>query len=63
MGVVELIVIVASVVLMGFLGWFFFGPKRSRRAEVRSGVQEVTVVVKGGYSPALIRVREGVPLR
>jgi Cu+-exporting ATPase len=43
--------------------WFFFGPKTARRAIVREGVQEVDVTVRGGYSPSVIRVREGVPLR
>ena len=45
------------------LGWFFFGPRKARAAEMTGSVQEVTVVVKGGYSPDLIRVRQGVPLR
>jgi Cu+-exporting ATPase len=45
------------------LVWFFFGPKKARRAIVREGVQEVDVTVRGGYSPSVIRVREGVPLR
>ena len=56
-------VVVAGVLAAGFLWWFFFGPKRARRAEVIGGVQEVHVTVKGGYSPDVIRVRQGVPLR
>ena len=63
MGTTELIVVAAGVSLAGFLWWFFFGPKQARRAEVRGGVQEVAVTVKGGYSPDVIRVQEGVPLR
>jgi P-type Cu+ transporter len=43
--------------------WFFFGPKTGRGTEMRGGVQEITVVVKGGYSPDRIRVHQGVPLR
>jgi Cu+-exporting ATPase len=54
---------VAAAAATGGLWWFFFGPKRSRRAELRGDVQEVRVTVKGGYSPDLIRVRRGVPLR
>src|SRR5882757_4622496 len=45
------------------LAWFFFGPKKAHLAEVRGGVQEVEVTVKGVYSPDLIRVRQGVPVR
>nr|MCH9767934.1 heavy metal translocating P-type ATPase [Actinomycetes bacterium] len=63
MGISDVIVIVAAAAILGFLGWFFFGPKTARRAQLVSGVQEVDVTVKGGYSPAVIRVTEGVPLR
>jgi Cu+-exporting ATPase len=59
----ELIVIVSSIGLIGFLWWFFFGPKQASSASMRSGAQEVDITVKGGYSPNLIRVRQGVPLR
>ncbi|HZD80359.1 MAG TPA: HAD-IC family P-type ATPase, partial [Actinomycetota bacterium] len=60
---IEIAVTGAGVVLIGALAWFFFGPKEARRAEVRGGVQEVEITVKGGYSPNLIRVQQGVPLR
>ncbi len=63
MNVNELLVIAGSVLLAAFLWWFFFGPKKARQAEVRGGVQVVDVTVKGGYSPDLIRVQVGVPLR
>ncbi len=59
----EALVTAGGVALIAALGWFFFGPKQARRAEVRGGVQEVEITVKGGYSPNLIRVQEGVPLR
>jgi len=52
-----------GVVLIGFLAWFFFGPKKARQAELVGQVQQVQVLVKGGYAPNLIRVRESVPLR
>jgi len=59
----EILVTAGGILLIGGLAWFFFGPKEARRAEVRGGVQEIDVLVKGGYSPSLIRVRQGVPLR
>jgi P-type Cu+ transporter len=59
----EIIVTVAGGTLIGALGWFFFGPKDSSRAEVRGAVQEVDVTVRGGYSPSVISAREGIPLR
>ncbi len=63
MGIYEVIVIAAAAAILGFLGWFFFGPKTARRAQLVSGAQEVDITVKGGYSPNVIRVTEGVPLR
>ncbi|MGB3955797.1 MAG: heavy metal translocating P-type ATPase, partial [Brooklawnia sp.] len=57
------LVVGAALAVTVLLGWYFFGPKKSRRAEVADGVQEVTVTVKGGYSPDLIEVQPGVPVR
>jgi Cu+-exporting ATPase len=59
----EIAVTVAGLGLIAGLVWFFFGPKRAGEAAMRGEVQEVELTVKGGYSPDLIRVREGVPLR
>jgi Cu+-exporting ATPase len=59
----EIIVTGLGVALIALLSWFFFGPKQARRAEIRGGIQEVEITVRGGYSPNLIRVKEGVPLR
>ena len=63
MTVQDLVVIVAAVALSGALGWFFFGPRRARAAELVGDAQQVRVTVRGGYSPDLVRVRQGVPLR
>ncbi|HKA12539.1 MAG TPA: heavy metal translocating P-type ATPase [Candidatus Dormibacteraeota bacterium] len=63
MTVPDLVVIVSAVVLSGALAWFFFGPRRARAAELVGDAQQVTVTVRGGYSPDLVRVRLGVPLR
>ncbi|MFF4905812.1 heavy metal translocating P-type ATPase [Streptomyces sp. NPDC001260] len=61
MTVADLIVIAVSVVAITALGWFFFGPRRGRSAELSHGVQRVEVTVRGGYSPDVIRLRQGVP--
>ncbi|MGH3031690.1 MAG: heavy metal translocating P-type ATPase [Gaiellaceae bacterium] len=63
MGIAEIAVSAGGGAVIAFLAWFFFGPKGARRAEVRGGVQEVAITVKGGYAPNVIEVREGVPVR
>jgi len=63
MGLGEILVTAGGAGVIAFLAWFFFGPKQARRAELRGGVQEVEVTVKGGYSPDLIHVQQGVPVR
>src|SRR6266699_1230910 len=55
-------VLLAAAAAIGGLGWFFFGPRRARSAQLDGGVQRVTVTVKGGYSPDVIRASPGVPL-
>src|SRR6266851_9709648 len=62
MNAADIIVVLAAAAAVGGLGWFFFGPRRARAAELSGGVQRVRVTVRGGYSPDVIRVRPGVPL-
>jgi plastocyanin domain-containing protein len=59
-----------AVVLGGFLtiawiNWYFFLAERASATAVAGagGVQEVTVTVQGGYSPADVRVKAGAPVR
>jgi Cu+-exporting ATPase len=61
--IADLLVIIGAAGALAGVAWFFFAPRASVRAELHGGVQEATVVVKGGYSPDVIRVRAGVPLR
>ncbi|WP_280460536.1 heavy metal translocating P-type ATPase [Nocardia carnea] len=63
MSVDKIAVVIGSLVLIVALAWFFFGPRGSRTAQLREGVQEIGVTVKGGYAPNVIRVRQGVPVR
>ncbi len=59
----DLLVVAIGLLVTAFGAWFFFGPRRSELAEIQDGVQTVDIVVQGAYSPSLIRVRQGVPLR
>ncbi|MFD8376316.1 heavy metal translocating P-type ATPase [Streptomyces sp. NPDC059688] len=62
MGALDIVVVLASVALIGALSWYFFGPRRAGAARLEGGVQRVEVKVRGGYSPDLIKVRQGTPV-
>ena len=62
MSAADVVVLAVTVVALVGLGWFFFGSRRARTARLEDGVQRVEVTVRGGYSPDLIRVRQGVPV-
>ena len=61
--VVDIFVVAGAIAIAAFLAWFFFGSRTASATTQGGGVQEVTVVVQGGYSPAVIQARKGVPLR
>jgi plastocyanin domain-containing protein len=65
MSTAQIIVTVFGVVLSVFIAWFFwFAPKgQARAAAGAGGVQEVAVTVKGGYTPDVIVVKAGQPVR
>jgi len=64
MDTTEIIVILGGVGLIALVLWYFFGERESVAAEVNAGgVQEIGVTVKGGYSPDVIAVKRGIPVR
>jgi Cu+-exporting ATPase len=63
MALVDVMAIVVGLGLIGFLGWWFFGPKPAVAARLAGGAQEIEVLVKETYQPNVIRVRQGVPVR
>ena len=61
----QIIVTLIGVGLLAFVGWFFFlAPYRVATAVSSSaGVQQVDILVKGGYSPNVIEVEQGKPVQ
>src|SRR5689334_1113511 len=55
-------VVIAAAAALAGLGWFFFAPRRAHAAELAGDVQRVTVTVRGGYAPDVIRAQPGIPL-
>ena len=58
-------VILSGIVMTILIAWYFwFALKAQTRVAVsESGAQEVAITVKGGYSPDVIVVRKGRPVR
>jgi plastocyanin domain-containing protein len=60
----QIVVTVAGVALIGWVVWYFFLAGRSEgRAEAVGGTQQIRINVKGGYTPAVVRVEAGRPVR
>jgi plastocyanin domain-containing protein len=60
-------VLVAAAGLIALVNWYFLFSRRSapaaRAAAFAGGAQQITVQVAGGYSPAVIEVERGRPVR
>jgi|TARA_R110002072_G_C7866190_1_gene526901 plastocyanin domain-containing protein len=58
-------VLVAGLLLVAFIVWFFWlkRAKGTRATEASGGRQEAMILVKGGYTPDTIIVRHGKPVR
>ena len=63
MTAVELAVVGGGVALIAALAWYFFAPRKVTQAQFEGDRQVVDITVRGGYSPNLIRVTAGQPVR
>jgi plastocyanin domain-containing protein len=62
----QIIVTLAGLAGVAWINWYFFLAGRGAAVAATvgaGGVQRVRVEVKGGYTPAVVRVRAGVPVR
>lgn len=59
----EIAVVAGGLTLCALVLWFFFGPRASEKTTVSDGIQQIKIVVKGGYSPDRIEVEQGKPVR
>lgn len=65
MGIDQILVTVFGLLLSAVVAWYFwFSEAKAMRAlAVNGGMQEVFITVKGGYSPDVIIVQAGQPVR
>ncbi len=65
MSITNLFVLLGGVLLIVGIAWFFWGPCKSgvRATATSSGYQEAMILVKGGYTPDVIVVQHGKPVR
>ena len=65
MTLTDVAVILAGLAIIAGIAWFFWGPKGQgvRAAATSGGYQEAMVLVKGGYTPDVIVVQHGKPVR
>ncbi len=62
--IVKLIVDIAGIILILLVAWYFwFSKKEGEKVGESGGVQEAFITVKGGYTPDVIIVKAGKPLR
>lgn len=59
----EILVLVGGVIAIAAVLWYFFGEREAVAAIETGGVQEVKITVKGGYTPDVVRVKQGRPVR
>ncbi|MBW2147619.1 MAG: cupredoxin domain-containing protein [Deltaproteobacteria bacterium] len=63
--VAKILVTVGGLGLIGIIIWFFFLSRKEgfRALAASGGYQEALITVKGGYTPDLIVVQRGKPVR
>lgn len=60
----ETLVLAAAVAMIAIVIWYFFGEREKVPAAVTdTGIQQIKITVKGGYSPDVIVVKRGVPVK
>ena len=60
----QIAVTLLGLAAVAWINWYFFLAGRSSATAVADGgLQRVRVEVKGGYTPSVVRVRAGVPVR
>ena len=64
MDTTEILVVIGGAAAIVLVLWYFFGERQAVAATTDAGgVQRVRITVKGGYSPDVVTVKQGHPVR
>lgn len=65
MTTVDFVVVASGLIVIAGIVWFFWGTRQggTHASLATSGYQEAMVLVKGGYTPDVIVVQHGKPVR
>jgi plastocyanin domain-containing protein len=65
MNATDVLAMLAGLGALAWINWYFFLATAGTAAvaSATGGVQEVRVVVRGGYQPSQVRVQAGTPVR
>lgn len=63
MNISQIAVLVVGLVIIGLIIWWFFGKhtEQAGHSTVAGDKQTATIVVNGGYSPATVILKKGIP--
>lgn len=60
----KIIVGIGGLLVIAFIVWFFFGKRtKAVKAEAQAGLQELEIIVDGGYNPDVVELKKDVPVR
>jgi plastocyanin domain-containing protein len=64
MDIGDILVLLCGLAAVAWVNWYFFLADRGTvTAAAAGGMQQVDIVVRGGYTPASLRVKRGTPVR
>lgn len=65
MAITDLLVVSGAIVMIALVNWYFLGRRRAVQVTAASvdGVQAIAIDVHGGYTPNVIEVERGRPVR
>lgn len=59
----QIVVSIGGLALIGWVVWYFFLAGRSSARAAGTATQQLRIEVKGGYTPAVVHVEAGRPVR